>query len=144
MAITLSRRQPREWPLLVLALALVFVVCIPLQQWLASNPGEGTPWAGRLERAGRLLIGPEQIACYCCFTWGAFILLSRFLEVRRQRQAFQLGLLPGSLKHLDGLGDVLRRVVSHHLHSYPSSAFGDRGEFDEIGDQSKFHQLLPH
>lgn len=94
MALTPSHRQTREWPLLVLALALVFAVCIPLQQWLTANPAEGTPWAGRLERASRLLLGPEQIACYCCFTWGAFILLVRFLEVRRQRQAFHLGLLP--------------------------------------------------
>jgi hypothetical protein len=94
MAITPSHRQTREWPLLVLALALVCAVCIPLQQWLAANPAEGTTWAGRLERASRLLLGPEQIACYCAFTWGAFILVSRYLEVRRQRKAFQLGLLP--------------------------------------------------
>jgi hypothetical protein len=94
MAITFSHRQTREWPLLVLALALVFAACIPLQQWIASSPAEGTVWSGRLERGGRLLLGPEQIACYCCFCWGTFILLSRYLEVRRQRKAFQLGLLP--------------------------------------------------
>jgi hypothetical protein len=47
-----------------------------------------------LERAGRLLLGPEQIACYCCFSWASLILLSRYLEVRRQRRAFRLGLLP--------------------------------------------------
>jgi biopolymer transport protein ExbB/TolQ len=41
-----------------------------------------------------LLLGPEQIACYCCFTWAGFILLSRYLEVRRQRRALGLGLLP--------------------------------------------------
>jgi biopolymer transport protein ExbB/TolQ len=94
MAITPSHRQTREWPLLVLSLALVCAVCIPLQQWITSHPAEGTTWEGRLERASRLLLGPEQIACYCCFTWGAFILISRYLEVRRQRRAFQLGLLP--------------------------------------------------
>lgn len=94
MALTPSHRQTREWPLLVLSLALVCAVCIPLQQWLAASPAAGTPWEGRLERASRLLLGPEQIACYCCFTWGAFILISRYLEVRRQRKAFQLGLLP--------------------------------------------------
>ncbi len=93
--VTPSQRQMREWPLLVLALALVFAICIPLWQWSSGQePGE-TPWA-RLtpDRLGRLLLGPEQIACYCCFTWGGFILLGRYLEVRRQRRAFGLGLLP--------------------------------------------------
>jgi len=75
--------QTREWPLLVLSLALVFAVCIPLKQWLATQPAEGTVWSGRIERAGRLLLGPEQIASFCCFTWGGFILLSRYLESRR-------------------------------------------------------------
>ena len=82
MSLTPSQRHTREWPLLVLSVALVFAVCIPLKQWLASQPAEGTPWAGRLERGGRLLLGPEQIACFCCFTWGGFILLSRYLELR--------------------------------------------------------------
>jgi hypothetical protein len=40
------------------------------------------------------LIGPEQIACYICFIWAALILLTRYLEVRRQRRAFRLALLP--------------------------------------------------
>jgi hypothetical protein len=94
MAITPSRRQTREWPLLILSLALVCAICVPIQQWLASGPALDGRWAGRVERAGRLLLGPEQIACYCCFTWGGFILLSRYLEIRRQRKAFGLGLLP--------------------------------------------------
>lgn len=94
MALTPSQRHTREWPLLVLSLALVFAVCLPLQQWVASQPLHDTSWAGRIERGGRLLIGPEQIACYCCFTWGGLILLSRYLEVRRQRRAFHWGLLP--------------------------------------------------
>jgi hypothetical protein len=41
-----------------------------------------------------MLLGPEQVACYVCFAWAGFILLSRYLELRRQRQAFGLGLLP--------------------------------------------------
>jgi len=94
MALTPSQRQTREWPLLVLSLALVFAICLPLKQWLATQPAEGTVWAGRIERVGRLLLGPEQIASFCCFTWGGFILLSRYLEIRRQRRAFTLGLLP--------------------------------------------------
>ena len=94
MALTPSQRPTREWPLLVLALALVCAVCVPLWQW---SGGPGTPdgaakWTP--ERLSRLLLGPEQIACYCCFTWAGFILLGRYLEVRRQRRAFDLDLLP--------------------------------------------------
>ncbi|HZT80772.1 MAG TPA: MotA/TolQ/ExbB proton channel family protein [Gemmataceae bacterium] len=94
MALTPTHRPTREWPLLVLALALVCALCVPLWQWTAGE-GVSSPWqdwsAGRF---GRLLLGPAQIAAYCCFAWAAFILLGRYLEVRRQRRAFGLGLLP--------------------------------------------------
>ena len=95
MALTPSQRPTRELPLLILALTLVGAVCFPLWGALAE-PGGGSPmWSSwDAERWGRLLFGPEQIACYCCFTWAGFILLSRLLEVRRQRTAFGLGLLP--------------------------------------------------
>jgi biopolymer transport protein ExbB/TolQ len=46
------------------------------------------------ERLQQMLLGPEKIACYCAFAWGGFILLSRYLELRRQRRAFDLDLLP--------------------------------------------------
>ncbi|MFL5340528.1 MAG: MotA/TolQ/ExbB proton channel family protein, partial [Gemmataceae bacterium] len=46
------------------------------------------------ERLGRLLIGPEQIACYCFATWAGLILLRRELEVRRQRRALGMELVP--------------------------------------------------
>jgi biopolymer transport protein ExbB/TolQ len=86
-----SQRPTHEWPLLVLALALICAICIPL--WLASDHwpgGEGfTP-----QRLGRLFLGLFQIACYVCFTWGCFILAGRYLEVLRQRRAFDLDLLP--------------------------------------------------
>jgi hypothetical protein len=95
MSITRTQRQTREWPLLVLALALVCAICIPLWQWSSAHSGGGEQWARWTpERLGRLFLGPEQIACYCCFAWAGFILLSRYLEVLRQRRAFQLGLLP--------------------------------------------------
>jgi hypothetical protein len=95
MALTPSQRPTREWPLLVLALALVCSVCVPLWQWSSGGEAGGDFWhKWTPERLGRLLLGPEQIACYCCFTWGAFILLNRYLELRRQRRAFRLGLLP--------------------------------------------------
>jgi biopolymer transport protein ExbB/TolQ len=93
MALTPSQRPTREWPLLVLAAAIVGGVCVPLWQYVASLP-EDTPYYPRIERAGRLLFGPEQIASYAAFTWAAFILTSRYLELRRQRRAFDLGLLP--------------------------------------------------
>jgi hypothetical protein len=89
MSLTPTHKRTREWPLLVLSLALVGVVCLPLRQWLLVQP------AGTLaERLGRLFLGPEQIACYCCFVWGGFLLLSRYLELARQRRAFGLDLLP--------------------------------------------------
>jgi len=95
MAITRTQRQTREWPLLVLALALVCAICIPLWQWSSGGQTGGDLWSRWTpERLGRLLLGPEQIACYCCFTWAGFILLSRYAEMLRQRRAFRLGLLP--------------------------------------------------
>lgn len=76
------------------SLALVGGISLPLWQWLATNPAVGTPWESMVERGGRLLLGPEQIAIYCCFTWASFILLSRYFKMRRQRRALHLGLLP--------------------------------------------------
>jgi biopolymer transport protein ExbB/TolQ len=95
MALTPSQRPTREWPLLILTLAVVGLICLPLWQMLSGSGTTLPSWAyWTAERWGRLLIGPEQIACYCCFTWAVFILLSRHLELRRQRRAFDLSLLP--------------------------------------------------
>jgi hypothetical protein len=95
MALTPTHRKTREWPLLVLALALVCAICIPLWQWSLSQQPASEPWIKLTpERLGRLFLGPEQIACYCCFTWAAFILGGRYREVRRQRRAFAMNLLP--------------------------------------------------
>src|SRR5581483_8976479 len=93
MAFTPSQRPTREWPLLILALALVCGICIPLWQWSASHrtADSGSKWTA--ERISRLLLGFPQIASYACFTWAAFILAGRYLEVRRQRRAFRLDLL---------------------------------------------------
>jgi biopolymer transport protein ExbB/TolQ len=93
MALTPTQKPTREWPLLILTLGIVGIVCFPL--WQTLSPENAAGWASwDAERWGRLLLGPEQIACYVCFVWGSLILASRYLEVRRQRQAFTLGLLP--------------------------------------------------
>jgi biopolymer transport protein ExbB/TolQ len=95
MAFTPSQRSTREWPLLILAVALVLAVCVPLWHWSASFSGPDTDWVRWSgERISRLFLGPEQIVCYCCFVWAMFILGGRYLEVRRQRRAFSLDLLP--------------------------------------------------
>jgi hypothetical protein len=95
MALTPTQRKTREWPLLVLALALVLTICVPLWQLTSGGQSGGDQWARWTpERLGRLFFGPEQIASYFCFTWAGFILLSRYLELRRQRRAFRMALLP--------------------------------------------------
>jgi biopolymer transport protein ExbB/TolQ len=95
MTLTPSQRPTREFPLLVLALAVVGAICFPLWSLLAEPEADSIWWAHwDRDRWARLLFGPEQLACYCCFAWAGFILLSRYLEVRRQRRAFALELLP--------------------------------------------------
>src|SRR5262249_56723903 len=93
MALTPSHRPTREWPLLILTLGLVGLICFPLWGMLVSDDASG--WAEwTAERWGRLLLGPEQIACYCCFVWACFILDRRYLELRRHPPGFRLVLFP--------------------------------------------------
>jgi biopolymer transport protein ExbB/TolQ len=95
MALTPSQRPTREWPLFILTVALVAVVFLPLTQALTGGTAPPGAWGGwDAERWARLFLGPAQFACYCCFTWAAFILGGRSLEVRRQRRALALPLLP--------------------------------------------------
>lgn len=112
MASPASMRPTREWPLLILALALVLAVCLPLWQWTAAGTEETaslSKWTP--QRIARLLLGPEQILCYAAFTWAAFILLHRYREVRRQRTAFGLELLPpGQCILVDDAWDLQRRL----------------------------------
>jgi hypothetical protein len=111
MADTSSLRPTREWPLFILAVALVCAACIPLWQAYApaDEDGAGARWTR--ERFGRLFFGPEQIACYAAFAWAVFILTSRWLEVRRQRTAFGLDLLPsGQCILVDDARDLQRRI----------------------------------
>lgn len=93
MPLTPSQRSTREWPLLVMTIALVGIICFPLWQSFGGN--DASSWAGWTpERWAQLLLGPEQIACYVAFLWSVFIFASRFLETRRQREGFALGFLP--------------------------------------------------
>src|SRR4051812_25972763 len=92
MPLTPSQRPTREWPLLLLTLAVVGMVVYPLWQTYAGDTAAG--WLNwDPQRMAKLLLGPEQIACYCCFVWGLFIFAGRYWEARRQRGAFALGLL---------------------------------------------------
>jgi hypothetical protein len=115
MAFTPSQRPTREWPLLILAVALVGAVCLPLWRWSADSQADPTVVKWTPERLGRLFIGPEQIACYCCTTWAAFILLGRYLEVRRQRRALHLDLLPPDVCILPEDARLLQRRVEQHV-----------------------------
>lgn len=95
MSVQSSHRPAREWVLLVVAVVIVGGVVIPA--WTATSSGESrseflAKWTP--ERLGRLLLGPEQAACYVCFAWAGLILLSRYREVVRQRAALHLDLLP--------------------------------------------------
>ena len=93
MALTPSQRPTREWPLFILALLLVGLVVYPLwQNYASGNVDAWLTWTP--ERWAKLLLGPEQIACYFCFVWGLFIFLGRYWEAHRQRAAFRLNLLP--------------------------------------------------
>ena len=93
MSLTPSQRPTREGPLLVVTIALVGIVCFPLWQRFAG-PDSVSASAWTTERWAKLLLGPEQIACYVFFVWAVLIFLGRYWEVRRQRRAFSLGFLP--------------------------------------------------
>jgi biopolymer transport protein ExbB/TolQ len=99
MALTTSIRPTRELPLLLLAGLIVGGLCVPAWQWARQHQNydliiPNTEYRLPVERVERLLLGPEQIACYVAFTWASLILLSHKLEVWRQRRAFALELLP--------------------------------------------------
>jgi biopolymer transport protein ExbB/TolQ len=75
---------------------MIAAICIPLWQWAGQSEAQ-TEFFEKFrsrERLGRLLLGPEQIACYVCATWAGLIFWSRYAEVRRQRRAFHQDLLP--------------------------------------------------
>jgi nitrate/nitrite transporter NarK len=95
MPVSPSQKPTREWLLLVLAFVLIGAVCVPLWQMSGQSEAQAIFWSKWTpERLGRLLLGPEQITCYVCTLWAGFIILSRYLEVQRQRRAFHLELLP--------------------------------------------------
>ena len=120
MAFSATSRPTREWPLLILALALVCAICIPLWQYhRAGDDQPGVRWTA--QRLAQLFLGPEQIASYCACAWAGFILLSRYLEVRRQKRAFELELLPpGQCILVEDARDLQRRI---------DDRVGNRGPF---------------
>lgn len=95
MSVRASHRPAREWLLLVIAAGIVGGVVVPL--WQLAGAGESRAdflarWTP--DRVAKLLLGPEQVACYLCFVWAGLVLVSRYKEVLRQRAAFGLDLLP--------------------------------------------------
>ena len=95
MTVPRAHRPAREWVLLVVAAVVVAGIAVPM--WKLFGGAESLAdlqdkWTQ--DRLARLLLGPEQVACYFCFLWATLILLSRMKEVARQRQAFHLELLP--------------------------------------------------
>src|SRR5204863_8856167 len=61
MALTPSQRPTREWPLLLLTVALVGVVFVPVTQALAGEPSALMAWASwDAHRWAQLLLGPAQ------------------------------------------------------------------------------------
>ena len=67
--VTPSQRQLREWPLLVLALALVFAICIPLCAALKTGRGRGLAkrscWDWRHNPIRRTIRGGFVLTQYC-------------------------------------------------------------------------------
>ncbi len=95
MSVKQSQRPHREWLWFILAIIIVGGVTIPLWQYFQPQESTADYWAKwTKERIAKLLLGPEQILCYVCFTWSALLLMHRYQECLRQRQAFGLGLLP--------------------------------------------------
>ncbi len=95
MTVPRAHRPAREWVLLVVAAVVVAGIAAPMWKVFGGAESQAdflAKWTP--ERLARLLLGPEQIACYFCFVWATLILLSRMREVSRQRQAFHLELLP--------------------------------------------------
>jgi biopolymer transport protein ExbB/TolQ len=117
--LTPSQRPTREWPLLIFTVALVGIICFPLwQRYAGIDPVSVAQWTP--ERWAKLLLGPEQMACYVFFIWSVLIFLGRYSETRRQRRGFSLGFLPteeGSRILQEDARPLQRKVdqlVAHH------------------------------
>lgn len=107
MVMPTSFRAPREWVLLIVSVVLVAVVCVCLHLALSTYLTETIDEQGEVQlldqdvlpgwksrRLSGLLLGPEQIACYLCFTWALTMVIARMNEVRRQRRYFKYDILP--------------------------------------------------
>ncbi len=95
MATSASQRPAREWVWLVLAILIVGAIVVPLSQIAPAGESRAEFFAKWTpDRIAKLLLGPEQVACYLAFVWAVLVLGARYREVRRQRTAFKLELLP--------------------------------------------------
>ncbi len=124
MAQSSSQKPTREWPLLILTIFLVGAVVYPLWTTFGVEPpvaADGETTLARKPRWAQLLLGPEQIACYCCFVWGCFIFVGRFVETMRQRRAFGLILLPtdDGARILPDDARGLQRQIDHATNEEP-------------------------
>jgi hypothetical protein len=119
MASPSSLRPAREGLLALLAVLAVGLVGIPLWCYLGGGDLGFAKWTP--ERVSRLFLGPEQLACYACFLWATLVLTRRHLEVRRQRKAFGLELIPPGVFILPEDARLLQRRVDQQV--------GERGPF---------------
>lgn len=90
-----SHRPAREWLMFIVAIIVVGGIIIPAWQLTGAGETRGeflAKWTPN--RIAKLLIGPEQAACYVCFVWASLVLLSRYKDMVRQQGAFHLDLLP--------------------------------------------------
>ena len=89
-----SHKPAREWILLIVAAAITALIVVPM--WSSGSVESKDDFLAKWtpERVKRLVIGPEQAACYVCALWAGLILLSRRAEVTRQRRVFGWDLLP--------------------------------------------------
>lgn len=157
MSVTPSQKPAREWPLLILTIGLVGAICVPLWQMFPGEDGDfASPWADPA-RWGKLLLGPEQIVNYCCFMWALFIISSRFWEVRRQRQAFALDLLPSEegsrilqedawplQRKIDQLASVKGPFILSHMIHVALGKFAVSRNSQEVAEAIKAQAEIDH
>ena len=123
-----TERTSRDGLLLLLAVVVVGLICIPL--WYLRFGQEALEGSAKWdqERIARLLLGPEQIICYAAFLWALLLLAARWFEVGRQRRAFATDWLPtdpGIRILPEDAFDLLRRT-EQRMARHGSSLLGNQ------------------